>query len=112
MLQQKIISRSGEPMLTAREVAEHLFCAPDYVGKLCRDGKLDCVRNDGVWLVDPESVFEFEWQRERAKAERSQTLSQERKEESVQYKKKHSAAPARARHCFQRDSSCDRGTGR
>lgn len=81
-MKQKIISKSGERMLTAREAAEQLACAPDYVGKLCRDGKLECVRSEQAWYVDGQSIFEFEKERELSKAQRARELARERKEEA------------------------------
>lgn len=75
-------------MLTAREAADRLSCAPDYVGRLCRDGKLDCVRNESQWFVDGQSIFEFEKEREINKAIRSRALATERKVEKKEYQYK------------------------
>ncbi|HWB33934.1 MAG TPA: helix-turn-helix domain-containing protein, partial [Candidatus Paceibacterota bacterium] len=82
---KKITSDDGAPMLSARAVAKRLSCAPDYVGKLCREGKLRGTQVQGAWFVDEVSVHEFEIVRAEAKAERRALLARERRAESAQY---------------------------
>jgi trimeric autotransporter adhesin len=83
---KKIFSTNGELMLSAREAAERLSCAPDYVSKLCREGKLQGVQEQGVWLVEEESLVAFDKARELAKAARARELSEERRQESLKYR--------------------------
>ena len=74
---------SGKSFLPARVAAQKLACAPDYVGKLCRDGKLDCARVDGAWLVEETSMAEFEKNRRMAKIVRAEELSLLRQQENT-----------------------------
>ena len=74
---------SGKSFLPARVTAQKLACAPDYVGKLCRDGKLDCARVDGAWLVEETSMAEFEKNRRMAKIVRAEELSLLRQQENT-----------------------------
>ena len=70
---KKFISNiSGKKLLPAKRAAELLSCAPDYIGKLCRDGKLEGQLVERVWYVEPDSVRVFEKSRQEAKANRSQ----------------------------------------
>jgi len=79
---KKILSTTGQPLLSARAAAEMLSCAPDYIGKLCREGKLAGTRHKKVWLVDPDSIAVFEKSRTESKLERSKELSEIRKQEN------------------------------
>jgi fibronectin-binding autotransporter adhesin len=83
----KIISKNGQTMLTAKHAAKRLKCAADYVGKLCREGKLQGSQIDGVWFVSDESIAQFERTRTEARLLRSAELAAERKQESAQYRK-------------------------
>jgi hypothetical protein len=78
----KVLSPNGKPMLSARAAAKKLACAPDYIGRLCREGKLGGVRHQGQWYVDPQALALFEKEREAARAVRAETLAHERREES------------------------------
>lgn len=78
---KKILSRNGTQMLSARAAAARLACAPDYISKLCRDGKLSGVLVNGAWLVYGPSLDSFESSREEARAARSEELSALRKKE-------------------------------
>lgn len=89
---QNLILQSEHSVLTAREAAERLSCAPDYVGKLCREGKLTCVWSNNQWHTDEQSVFEFEKQRQFNKAVRRRVLAEERKIENNRYKHRDRAA--------------------
>ena len=80
---------NSKTFLTSRQVARRLKCATDYVSRLCREDKLTGQQIDGVWFVDPSSVAEFEAARFRAKEERSRVLAQQRRSETLQYKKVH-----------------------
>ncbi|MBC7836212.1 helix-turn-helix domain-containing protein, partial [Acetobacteraceae bacterium] len=84
---KRILSPSGEILLSARKVALRLSCAPDYVGKLCREGKLRGTRVGNAWFVEEESIREFEITRELAKAQRSEELSRLRREENSAFQK-------------------------
>ncbi|MEK7613249.1 MAG: helix-turn-helix domain-containing protein, partial [Patescibacteria group bacterium] len=85
--QPQILTPEGNPMLTARRAAKRLNCAPDYVGRLCREGKLQGMRVKNAWFVDEVSIVEFEKSRSLAKVERREELSQQRREENEAYRK-------------------------
>ncbi len=93
----KILSPSGEMMLSARKVAKRLDCAPDYVGRLCREGKLKGVRVRNAWFVDERSVTRFEASRVFAKQQRAEELSEQRRREGIEYKKQNAPTIERAR---------------
>ncbi|HVY72513.1 MAG TPA: immunoglobulin-like domain-containing protein [Candidatus Paceibacterota bacterium] len=83
---KKIISNTSELMLPARKAALLLKCAPDYISKLCREGKLIGKQVEGVWYVDPASISVFEENRVRAKARRSEVLAQQRRLENENFR--------------------------
>ena len=68
-------------MLSARAAAARFACAPDYIGKLCREGKLAGVLVNGAWFVCEASLDSFESSRQEARAARSEELSFLRKQE-------------------------------
>ncbi len=78
---KKIFSGDGQPMLSARAAAARFVCAPDYIGKLCREGKLSGVQVSGAWFVYEASLDSFESSRQHARAARSEELSFLRKQE-------------------------------
>ena len=78
---KKIFSNNGKQMLSARAAAARLCCAPDYIGKLCRDGKLSGTQVNGAWFVYEPSLDSFEFLREEARAARSEELSTLRRQE-------------------------------
>ena len=78
---KKIFSGDGQPMLSARAAAARFACAPDYIGKLCREGKLSGVQVNGAWFVYEASLDSFESSRQDARAARSEELSTLRKQE-------------------------------
>ncbi len=78
---KKILSGNGKQMLSARSAAERLSCAPDYIGKLCRDGKLSGTQINGAWFVYRGSLEAFELSRQEARSARSEELSILRKQE-------------------------------
>jgi len=82
---KKILSPTGEALLSARKAAKRLACTPDYIGKLCREGKLKGNRIDNVWFVDRNSLAEFEKQRSQARLARSRELSDQRKLENKKH---------------------------
>jgi hypothetical protein len=84
---KKILSETGEPLLSARKVARRLQCASDYVGKLCREGKLKGVRVQNAWFVDEASISAFEATRAEAKVQRATELATIRREEGDAYRK-------------------------
>ncbi|MES2006506.1 MAG: hypothetical protein V4436_00190, partial [Patescibacteria group bacterium] len=92
MSQEKnLISISGEQLLSARKAAARLSCAPDYVGKLCREGKLEGIRQNNAWFVPESAIVKFEAARTEARTQRAQELSQLRKQESEAFKKEKNA---------------------
>jgi hypothetical protein len=68
-------------MLQARAAAKRLNYAPDYVSKLCREGKLDCIQIGGPWYVQRNSLAAFQTLRASDKAARVFELSQLRRRE-------------------------------
>ncbi|MEK7109484.1 MAG: hypothetical protein AAB919_03580, partial [Patescibacteria group bacterium] len=78
---QKIKTADGKTILSARKVAARLHCAPDYVSKLCREGKLKGELIDQAWFVEPKSIAAFEAARESSRLARSEELSHQRREE-------------------------------
>src|SRR5471030_992370 len=84
---KKIVAGNGTTMLSAKAASKGLKCAPDYVGKLCREGKLDCKLIDGAWFVNEASISLYEVARKEARALRSRELAQERKLENASYRK-------------------------
>ena len=72
---KKIFSGDGQPMLSARAAAARFACAPDYIGKLCREGKLSGVQVNGAWFVYEASLDSFESSRQEARSARSEELS-------------------------------------
>ncbi|KKW37446.1 MAG: Transcriptional regulator [Candidatus Adlerbacteria bacterium GW2011_GWB1_54_7] len=83
---KKIFSPDGSPMISTRRAAERLHCAPDYIGKLCREGKLNGTLAEGTWFVELSSIAVFEVERRQLRAARAQKLSETRKEEALSYK--------------------------
>jgi hypothetical protein len=68
-------------MLPAKAAAERLRYAPDYVTKLCRDGKLDCIQIGGEWYIARKSLSTFQETRELEKAARALNLSEVRRQQ-------------------------------
>jgi hypothetical protein len=75
-------SNSLARFVSAKDAAKKLKCAPDYVGKLCREGVLTGVQVERVWYIDPASIAVFELQRAEAKVVRSRELAELRRKES------------------------------
>ncbi len=86
-LPKKIFANTGEPMLSARAAAKLLNCAPDYVGKLCREGKLVGQRIDNAWFVQEASIIKFQSDRRESKSLRAENLAGERRKENELYRK-------------------------
>lgn len=78
---KKILSHNVEAMLSARKVAVRLDCAPDYVTKLCREGRLEGIRVRNAWYVKESSIARFEKEREEARVVRSKELADARRQE-------------------------------
>lgn len=51
--------------LTSREAGDRLGLDESYVRRLCAKGELKAIRKGYTWLIDPESVEQ--WQRQREK---------------------------------------------
>ncbi|MBP9711303.1 MAG: helix-turn-helix domain-containing protein, partial [Candidatus Pacebacteria bacterium] len=85
----KFKNDDGKMALSARDAALRLSCAQDYVGRLCREGKLRGFQKDGQWYVELRSLTEFEKARVAAKLERSEKLAEQRRQESLEYRKRH-----------------------
>jgi hypothetical protein len=85
---KKILSATGEPMLSARSAAKILSCAQDYVSKLCREGKLRGTQIQGAWFVEESSIQEYEVAREAARRySAARSWLRLRREENMQYRK-------------------------
>src|SRR3989344_3814567 len=82
-LSKKVLNKDGKTMLSARAAAKRLLCAPDYIGRLCREGRLEGERIDGAWYVLSSSLKTFEASRELHAQERSEQLSELRRKESM-----------------------------
>ena len=74
-------------MLSARTAARRLQCHPDYVTKLCREGKLSGERTNDQWLVSEDSLKEYETKRDLARRVRSESLADLRRKENVFHRK-------------------------
>jgi hypothetical protein len=70
-------------LLPSRAAAKILRCTPDYVAKLCRDGKLSCVRDNSAWFVEKDSIARFRRTRQVLKEARAVELVQLRRHEQV-----------------------------
>lgn len=86
---QNILSTNNEPMLSARDAAARLKCVPGYIGKLCREGKLQGEQLGGQWLVVAASIDAFEAVRAEAKDVRAAQLAQQRHDEHASYRTLH-----------------------
>jgi hypothetical protein len=93
---KKIISKDGASMISARIAAQRLKCAPDYISKLCREGKLAGEQIDGAWFVLESSIGSFSQQRVLSKQQRAEALAQERRSENEQFKKANATSLQRA----------------
>lgn len=91
------IDQTSTP-LSSRDVARLLKCAPDYVSRLCRDGKLRGWQRDGLWVVDPSSIAEFQSARARAKEARKHELADLRRTENRLYQREHATGVTRLWH--------------
>jgi hypothetical protein len=74
-------------MLSAKNAAKQLSCTPDYISKLCREGKLRGSQIQGAWFVEKSSLKAFEVARTQARFERSEQLARQRREENEMYRK-------------------------
>ncbi len=75
----------GKRFVSAGEAAEASDFTRDYVGKLCREGKVSARRVGKQWFVDFESFQKFLEDQARAHEERRTALSHER---TLEYQKK------------------------
>jgi hypothetical protein len=73
-------SHQHPDLLPVRAAAKRLHYAPDYVAKLCREGKLECSQIAGGWYVQKKSVTEFRMARTYEKAVREHALVQVKRE--------------------------------
>ncbi len=73
-------------MLSTRKAAKILKCAPDYVSKLCREGKLEGTRVGNAWFVSRSSLDLFQANRKSLKEQRSFSLAQQRRQETRDYR--------------------------
>ncbi|MDE2071681.1 MAG: hypothetical protein KGI70_03055 [Patescibacteria group bacterium] len=74
-------SPDGKKLLSTKEAALLLRCAPDYVSRLCREGKLKGTRIDQAWFIEEGSLLEFEGTRKNAAQARARELSELRRQE-------------------------------
>jgi hypothetical protein len=77
--------------LPVRAAAKRLDYAPDYVARLCREGKLDCIQIGAAWFVRRDSLRAFKNTRTSERAARGLELSQFRRQQL------HSLRPSPAR---------------
>src|SRR4051812_12460333 len=82
---KKLFSANGTTMLSARKAAKVLDCAPDYVSRLCREGKLVGTRHQGAWYVEPASLSRYQLEREGARLQRAEALAAQRRSETREY---------------------------
>ena len=75
----------GSRFISANDAARTVGVTRDYIGRLCRDGKLSGKRVGKLWYVDENSLNRFLIEKEHSTATRREKLSKERSEE---YKKK------------------------
>jgi hypothetical protein len=73
----------GVHYLTAREAGDVLGYAPDYVSRLCREGKLRGRRAGKTWIVEADSLVPFIKAHEARKEAWHQNLSRELKSVAV-----------------------------
>ncbi|MBI5003521.1 helix-turn-helix domain-containing protein [Candidatus Kaiserbacteria bacterium] len=71
----------GMHYVSAREAAESSGFTRDYVGRLCRDGKVCGKRIGKLWYVDKNSFQAFLTTQEYSKSKSRQTLSEQRRNE-------------------------------
>jgi hypothetical protein len=68
----KSIQINGKNYVKARDLAEDLGYTTDYIGQLCRGGKVDAELVGRTWYVDPESVHSHKATRYRSTKAKSQ----------------------------------------
>jgi hypothetical protein len=66
-------------LLQGRLAARRLYCTPDYVAKLRREGNLSCVRTNNAWFVEKGSIAPFRQKQQSLKVARSEELAQLRR---------------------------------
>jgi hypothetical protein len=66
-------------LLPVRAAGKRLHYAPDYVAKLCREGKLECSAIGGAWYVQKKSVAAFRTARTYEEAVRAHASAQVRR---------------------------------
>jgi hypothetical protein len=82
MTAPKLANAPNTPsLLPGRTAARRLHCTPDYVAKLCREGKLSCVRANNAWFVERGSIAHFRRTRQLLKVARSEELAHLRRQE-------------------------------
>ena len=64
--------------LTAREAADLVSYAPDYITRLAREGKVAATRSGRQWLIEPHSLQHFVAETELQKERRREQLRAER----------------------------------
>ncbi len=72
---------NNKKYLTAKRTAYILGCTNDYVSKLCREGKLECLRQDKLWLVEEYSALNYHQSVEVKKSKNRTELAEERAQE-------------------------------
>jgi hypothetical protein len=68
-------------LLPGRTAARRLHCTSDHVAKLCREGKLSCLRRNNAWFVERDSIEHFRQTRQLLRAARSEELARLRRHE-------------------------------
>ncbi len=87
-------------LMSAKDVAQLLGYAPEYVAHLCRSGQLEAMRDEGgSWLINRESAEAYKRTATEAKELRAKHLSRQRRKEGREQQKESSlkkSFPSRA----------------
>ncbi len=59
-----------DDMLSASAAAEELGYASDYIGRLCRESKLEGTRVSNMWFVSKDALAAYECERAKLQADR------------------------------------------
>lgn len=82
---QSALVIDNKTYLPSTDLARRFSYTSDYIAKLSRDGKIDATKVGRKWYVYEVSLHEFVAAATVAKAERSDSLRQERKNERAQF---------------------------
>ena len=77
--------QNQQEFLSVREAADLVSYTTSYVCKLAREGKINAKANGHGWLIDAESLKLFSLQAEKERDERNRLISEERRQERLEY---------------------------